>query len=103
MPDLTFEIINSIVLVCVGIFSILRKHISIGIGRPPIFNVGITASRAILFGCVSLLAGIIPLLLMFLTRLAPDSIAIEQGTLSIVIGAGMIVTFLTFLFELFIE
>jgi hypothetical protein len=104
MSDLSFEILVSLGLSILGIVSIACKRISIGIGRPrPLVDATLTGDRAVLFGVISLIAGIAPIVLILYSRFKQDESLIEQGLLSIVMGAGGAIVFLTFTFEFFIE
>jgi hypothetical protein len=102
MPDISFNFIVSVGLAILGIVSMVRKRISIGIGRPPIGFATLTGDRTVLFGIVSFLAGIIPMALILYNGF-PNSNRIEQGTLSFIVAIGIGIVVLTFIFELFVE
>jgi hypothetical protein len=112
MPDLLGEVIVAIILALVGIFSIARKRFSMEFGRrgflrffnaQPIFTFTLTESRAILFGWVSLISGLVVLGLCVYVFVTLDKSIVEQGITLVIAVLAASATLITFLFESFIE
>jgi hypothetical protein len=96
-------------LVIVGISSISKKRFVLALGRQgffrpkPFFFVTLTEGRAKLFGCVSLLVGLVMLGLWAYISITRDEEIVRQGGLIIVTVVGTGIMVMTYLMELFIE
>jgi hypothetical protein len=105
MSDLSFDIVVSVGLAILGIVSAVRKRISIGFSRlgSSSAEVALTGNRAVQFGCISVIAGLIPIAMILYTQISSDKKLLEQGIVSFTVGLGIGIVLLTFFIELFLE
>src|SRR5688572_11684844 len=91
----------------VGIVSIARKRFTMPFGRigffkpKPVITFVLTEGRAVLFGCASLISGLIMMGIGWNVYSTRNEEAITDGVLTVTVIIAVFITFFGFLFALF--
>jgi hypothetical protein len=104
---MVFSILFGFALICLGVYSVIRKRFSWRVsdhaGSRILFTLTLTQARAILFGILAILGGLITIIPLLVAWLSHNDLTTDDSIRTLATLVGLLVVCLGFFISCFFE